>query len=632
MKLERNAASSEVATVIASLPLSNQVATATNTVIFDSIAKAKPKPKPLIPKKYCQYPHQPNMDMFDLSEGLGKVSLKSSIDSLNNFKENCIRDIKTKIQSMGPEGSRDSKLAAGAIKTLKEITEAVKCFVETANNVNNLVTAYVNGITSAITQVTNTINLLTSQIATIKAMFNPDTLAAELIREIAPELLSQLNNSTGIIDLINVVNDLSNEMNNAQNAVRNLGNLQKRSFMQINCSLSLLKNSLNEMSRMLSLRASLQQSLNQASSFYVSASPATFLEGVPYLGTGNESLIAAIENAGFSWSLTNSGNLTNYNISDELSVLPKLGDMCKNFSGNAKPYIIASSDIVGTIVVPEDSPGLIQCGLDPGCGPSVSIVMELYINDGMTIIRSEARGSGENVYGKYYAKGSNVIEYYSDSIIQIEDDYYELMLINTDSMLQGAEYYYFDPINIDSQPLGSFVIESVGKSSVKGYWSNLSSDVRYNTPVNNLVPLYVRDGDNGYVTVDENGNQYYKNAVGEPTLDKHSADGGDNDKFYLTDLPDAHTDVFGHVSRWTYYYNTQIKLFVVEYMEKTIRLTKKDSTINPSGIPHVGEQIAARNWILQVYPSGSPEEIRAIDFTKHVVWMKAHWGFVPQSV
>ena len=107
--------------------------------IVNRINKQKKTLKPWRPQKYCMYPASPRIDDYNFNQGLGQVSLQPTIDKLNSFKEAAINAIKTKFQAMGPEGSKDIKLAAGAADLLKQVLEAAKCYSKIVKNVNNLV-------------------------------------------------------------------------------------------------------------------------------------------------------------------------------------------------------------------------------------------------------------------------------------------------------------------------------------------------------------------------------------------------------------------------------------------------------------------------------------------------------------
>lgn len=633
--LEPNAVLSQVVTAIDNLKVHEPIKDATNVAILDAIAAKKPSPKPLIPKKYCQYPHPPNMDDFNLSEGLGSVSLKPALDSLNNFKRQAIDAIKTKIQAMGPEASKDSKLAIGAVELIKNITEAAKCFTQTAKNINDTVNAYISGMNLMIAQITDTLSQLQQDIDQGKRMFNSDALASELISELGPELLAALNRvtgSTGVLDILAALNELSNVLSDAEKEVRMLGGTRKRIKMQLEANIALLRNAIDEFLRYTKLRKSLERSVALASTYFVDAD--SFLDDVPYLSVNGETSVQAIENAGFNWSLTNSGRLTNFNIFDSKSIMPRLNEMVKNFNADTQPFVVASSDIPGIIVVPEDCPGLIQCGIDPGCGPSVSIIMELYINDGATIIRSEARGfPSENVMeivsGKYYTKGADIIEY--SGAEDLGGGSWKLLISEqskSNSFVQGGEYNYYDPFSLvgSEDLMATFTITSINNSSVIGTWTNISGKARYNSPVTLLeTPVYALDAAGLYYTVDQFGNPWKMDDAGNPVLY------GDGDPYVTDTLP---TGAGG--------------IYPVKYVETIIRLKKKDMSIDPSGIPHVGEQIPARNWILQVYLSGAPTEIRNIRFSDaygdvnygngstdnylRTFALKAHWGFIPKGI
>jgi len=107
--------------------------------IINDIVSARRNLKPWRPRQLCQYPFPPRIDDFNVSRGLGSVSLKPCIDSLNNFKNNCIKEIKTKFQAMGPESAKDSKLAIGAVELIKEVLDAAQCFTQIVTNINNLI-------------------------------------------------------------------------------------------------------------------------------------------------------------------------------------------------------------------------------------------------------------------------------------------------------------------------------------------------------------------------------------------------------------------------------------------------------------------------------------------------------------
>lgn len=157
--------------------------------VLNQIQAGRRKLKPYRPKQICMYPHSPKRDDFNISEGLGNVSLQPVIDHLNNLKKNIIREIKTKIQAMGPENTKDIKLAGGAVEIIQEVYEAAKCFSQIVSNVNKVIDTYIQGCNLIISQVVDQINTLTTQVNTLKRMLLTESIVHELEGVISKELM-----------------------------------------------------------------------------------------------------------------------------------------------------------------------------------------------------------------------------------------------------------------------------------------------------------------------------------------------------------------------------------------------------------------------------------------------------------
>ena len=136
--------------------------------ITQRISDARVPANALKTPQFCQYPNAPKTDDYNINEGIGQASLQGAIDALNNFKTNCKNAIKTKMEAIGPEASKDSKLAAGAASLAKEVLEAAKCFTRIVKNVNNLVNSYIAAANNTRIGVISQINLLEDQCNKIK--------------------------------------------------------------------------------------------------------------------------------------------------------------------------------------------------------------------------------------------------------------------------------------------------------------------------------------------------------------------------------------------------------------------------------------------------------------------------------
>jgi len=201
------------------------------------ITAAKPPPAPWNPPEICQYPSPPKMDDFSMTEGMGSVSLQGAIDALNNFKTSCKNTIKTKLEAIGPEASKDAKLAAGSTSLLKEVLEAARCFSKIVKNVNELVTAYITSIDITMVSIANQIALLQQQIEDLKQMMRKDLLSEALQLTIGA-LMDRLATTTDIFEMLALLMEIEKEINKANREVDTLLGSFDRLAMHLSASIT----------------------------------------------------------------------------------------------------------------------------------------------------------------------------------------------------------------------------------------------------------------------------------------------------------------------------------------------------------------------------------------------------------
>ena len=79
-------------------------------------------------------------------------------------------------------------------------------------------------------------------------------------------------------------------------------------------------------------------------------------------------------------------------------------------------------------------------------------------------------------------------------------------------------------------------------------------------------------------------------------------------------------------------------VYLVNNVLNFVTLTKYTLGDGNTNFPHVGEKIPCRNWSLSVFPSGIQSKVQHTAFQRlvesdsmYIVFLKAHWGFVPTT-
>lgn len=625
--------------------------------IINRVQGAKSKIKPWRPKELCMYPHSPKKDNFSLSEGLGSISLQPSIDSLNQFKRNCINAIKTKFQAMGPETAKDSKLAGGAVELIAEVLLAAKCFTSIVNNVNNLVSTYINTINLAVSDVIQKMNQLEVEINQLKRLLlkSPE----ELLQVMTAESLDLLNKATGVFDILAIIVSMQEQLNKLQCSIDTLEKSPERVMMHLECTLSLLKSRIESFIYFMTLRDNLKSNTSIAESCYMVDD---FLDDFDY---GDP------RSASYNWSLTNSESLTDYNTIDVMDIYPELNNMFLSYGSGSKPLIIDSKTESGYIVVPDDGE-IISAGLDSRIDGSLGFIFELVINNGDTIIRSVARG-GKNsslikkVKGIYYNKGIESIEYIKK--IEQNNHQYEIILNNPDYLdsVKVGDIYYFDINNIGAPNNWKFCLTHK-TTGMKKYFPVLykvmdktetsvilyvlqeedivassfitnakNEDYEFSNVLYNSLP---GDSDGRYVVynTDKNGNYYIMDKDGNYYIDYNSSklnyktSEDFTPKLDITDPSTWNATVAAITDPADYRYNKYVD--EIKYGSITLKLYNSKG----GNTTHSGEKIKCNNWALRIYPVGKIEGINKIKFTSNypadkiaLFCLKAHWGFIPDK-
>jgi hypothetical protein len=605
--------------------------------ILNNIQAGRRNFKPYIPKQLCQYP-KTRSDEFNMNEGLGIVTLQPIIDGLNNFKIAAMNEIKTKFQAMGPENSKDKKLAAGAVSLIKEVYDAAKCYTQVVTNVNNLINSYIASINEMIVTIIQKIDELESQITELKHMMLVETNANYLIAICGKEVFSQLQQSTDIFDLLGAVVELQNAIAEANKATTTLLDSGKRIKMQLNIGLTLLRNRINSFLYYQSVKGALQVSLASAKTI-----PDDFLSDFIYTDTQESS---------FNWSLTNSGGIFDCNIDDDFVVIPRLNEMAKNFDPNSGMIVtIASRTEEGYIVVPDGPDGLISAGLDYRLGPDVNLIFDLSINDGETIVRAVARGDalGPNdsvttrVIGSYYNYGKETFDY--NKLINNGDGTFGLYLtdITKVSDIQiGSSYYYINPIT--QKPLtftwvqGTTIVPFPLLFKVLDI-TNRVVKVKILTDADFTVTDFIPDATGAWT---------FTNTITAPPGDIDGSIKIDSSTGVILNNPiftwaayivpttgvtiPAQTVADG-ISYRTDAFDTQVRKYI-KLNSCTLQKYNLASSINK--IPHAGEQIRCHNWSLSVRISGDVKKVNNIHFSGYypgksisLFFLKAKWGFIP---
>ena len=562
--------------------------------IINDISSTRRKIKPWRPAQLCQYPFAKRTDDFNVSRGLGSVSLKPCIDSLNNFKTNCINAIKTKFQAMGPENAKDSKLAAGSIELIAQVLQAAKCFSETIKTVNNLISSYMQAIDTQIASIVKNINTLTQDISTIKRQLTE--FPFEITNEVIADSLSLLNRETDIATMLVLVGQIQKEIAISSMELTTLANSPEKILLHLEALITLLQGSLQNLQYALSFKSILSSNKVQASN---SMLVDDFLDDFNF---------SDAQASSYNWSITNSNALLNYNTIDEKNLIPQLTKEFQNYTTNSAPILIDSSSQKGTIVVPDGTEGLISVGIDSRLLGNVGIILQLIINKGQTVVIAESYGLGTTlnppinlVTGKYYNK------------------------------------------SIDSYSYNRIDLISGSPNSCKLY--NLENNSTSNITVNDY--FYIKDdifvAHNGYYQVTGGGAKYYAPILYKVINVEHNCievipvndtDFTPND--FYPNLPPGNTYDTFVPSIDPYTLLESINSY--NPSNSIIQQTLYKYTFNSSQIPHAGEKIKCDNWQLYIVPTGSSSEVKNVTFSQSsivekisLLAIKARWGFIPDQ-
>lgn len=620
--------------------------------IVNRINKQKKTLKPWRPQKYCMYPASPRIDDYNFNQGLGQVSLQPTIDKLNSFKEAAINAIKTKFQAMGPEGSKDIKLAAGAADLLKQVLEAAKCYSKIVKNVNNLVSSYINVSNNLVSYTINNINRLESECFQIILFL---TTSSELKGYISNELFEKLEKSTDLFEVLSLIEEIDVELFNALQNTKTLLDSKERILLHLQVNLNVLKNRINALKYYSSIRDAVKINVLYAEKSYMTDD---FLNNLD---------VKEIEASSFNWSLTNLAGLYKYNLVDELGLIPKLNKMFSNYQRNkVDPVLIASRNESGYIVVPENEEGLISAGLDSLAGYNVTLAFELSINGGSTIIRSSAKGAvpeeseliSKNI-GIYYSKETEKIEY--NKKLLVETGVWDLYLVDTNvKPLIGEKFIYIDPFT--NHPWTFRWEEYNGATFIKSHEFPIILEV-LDVTHNYIRVKMLEESDiliDNYLPDRNTSNTFnyindYTDIPGSYTGDNKLylklstnkyviCEGDSNIPIHYNGRDLTNQDLVGapavvNPSIWEYV--TGGKTYKIVYTDQNIISLRKYKLYagNTQSIPHSGEKIPCTNWTLTVYPIGEEEEVRKIKFSReypgdsiYSFFLKAHWGFIPEEI
>lgn len=608
--------------------------------VLNQIQKGRRVLKPFRPRQLCMYPNQPKRDDFNINEGLGNVSLQPIIDHLNNFKQNIIREIKTKLQAMGPENSKDTKLAAGAVEIIQEVYNAAKCFSQIVTNVNNTINAYIQGCNIIIAQLITQINTLTTQVNTLKRMLLTPTNLNQLEAAVGKELIEKLNKATAIFDMLGIVNEMVNVIENTEKQLNSLASTDKKIKMQIKCSLIALKTAINGLNRALSNKAIIESNIEYANSLVMDDD---------YLN--DFSFTEDLLESSFNWSVTNHNSLSDYSTIDEYGILDKADSMFKSYITSCKPILIQSRSQSGYIVVPDGTDGLISLGVDKSFPTNVMLTLELSINDGETIVI--AKNSSNNMpdtgelikinSGEYISEGINSFDYIRS--IKQDDKTYKIILNaekDASKIKIGTLYTFMDPMTSDIW-CGKWTNNSTGKVSLIPYL--------YKVINVNLVEITLERQDALKSSSFFSDSASYTYAVGNDYDHSHypyitSGDIPDIGTFYskdynsdrfliYDDTQDSNLSYTKTSDPYTYNLNNETKITSTDFNILTMNKYEPSSL---SRIPHANDKIKCKNWTLSLYVAGDQSSINKLSFNKiyptdnqSVVAMKAHWGFIPDT-
>lgn len=625
------------------------------TSIINSINASHKKIKPLRNPKLCNFPHSSRKDEFNYNEGLGTLSLQPQIDALNNFKQSCIKAIKTKFEAMGPETSKDIKLATGAVSTLQEVLEAAKCFTQIVKNVNNLINSYIQSIIKMTNSVINTINKLESEINSLKSIFITQCRASSLISVI---LLDQLEKTTDILLIASILSEIQNELNSTQLELDYLSNSKERVILTLETSLSLLKNRISNFVFYMGFKNALNTNAGNASTMYMVDD---FLDDFE---------LEEVQASSFNWSVTNNSALYEYNLYDELNIIPKLNDMFKNYKSKATeitPLIIESRSQAGYLIMPEMEESLISCGLDPLAKCNVGLVIELSINHGETVIRAVARGETldeddivvKKQLGKFVTKGMDNIEYTTLTTVTPGSEWTVVTDLNTNIVNIGDRYTFNDPVTLEDWKF-SYTSSDEVDYGVK-YFPVL---FEVTNKTHNTVTLRMLNDPDDFTYTDFTYSPYtsYDNSYYTlPSLDntgKYTCVGKINGNYILADTSNNPIEIPINVDSQRTRFKTTADLpvnpnlddgsaliwtngtyTILKYNVYSFILKKYHSKTRILESPHAGEKIPCLNWSLSVYPIGEDDDVNKIRFSGQFpndqiynFFLKAHWGFVPDEI
>jgi hypothetical protein len=651
--------------------------------IINRITTNKKKLKPWIPPKFCMYPNSPRTDELSFNKGLGQISLQPAIDSLNHFKRAAIMAIKAQFNAMGPEGSKDSKLAKGATDFLKQILEAAKCFTTMVQNVNRLVDTYIQVIDKLVVEVIQDIDELESETMRLVRSLCADS---NLRTVITVELFDALNRATNIYEIIGLVAQIQQQIQKAMLATDTLLHSKERVLLHLQVSSTLLQNRINTLLRYSALRDILGSHRKSASSMYMTDD---FLNDIDF---------SEIQASSFNWSVTNTAGLYEYNLTDELNIIPKLNNLFASYNNKlSNTLIIAAREEQGYIFVPELEESVISAGLDANIGSGVSLVLELSINNGDTIIRSTAKGlaptEGEKIIrrnkGIYFSKSKEKIEY--NKVIAREPNTWEIYLTETTLTPPALNdlYYFKDP---STQATWDFTItETVGATTINytfpalwkvinvthnsvtllkmdssnlnpsDFLENYNSANSYTISNTNSIPGVITptpglDTNSGQIRifgkVKNVTNNNYDYFVCDPVTGTAIPKGSsyqtvDDFKIGRTGVPDNPiNDDAAALWHWDESYIDGITglpatrtYTLVQTVQYSITLNKYVLPVGfESDSPHAGDKIPCLNWSLSVYVTGDPNQVNKIRFSRNFIaqpissfFLKAHWGFIPHT-
>ena len=624
--------------------------------VLNQIQKGRRVLKPFRPRQLCMYPNQPKRDDFNINEGLGNVSLQPIIDHLNNLKKNIIREIKTKLQAMGPENSKDTKLAAGAVEIIQEVYNAAKCFSQIVTNVNNTISAYIQGCNVVITQLITQINTLTTQVNMLKRMLLTPSNLNQLEAMVGKELVQRLNKETAIFDMLGIVNDMVNVIESTEKQLNSLANTDKKLKMHLKCSLMAFKTAMDGLNRALSNKAIVESNIEYANNLIMEDD---YLNDFYF----TEDLLES----SFNWSITNHNSLSDYSTIDEYGVLNKADSMFKTYITSSRPILIQSRSQSGYIVVPDGTDGLITLGVDKSFPSNVMLTLELSINDGETVIiaknsSNNTPDAGELIKinrGEYISEGANSFEYIR-SFKQANGTY--RMILNKEKDASeikiGTLYTFIDPMTSDVW-CAKWTNNTTGKVSLIPYLYKVievnlaevilerqdslpasrffSGNQGYTYSIGNTYDNCCFPGINGDYGDSGNGEHYPYTVSGDiPNVGTFYSKDYNSDRFLIYDnTQDSSLSYTKTSDPYVYNLNNDMKITSSEF---NILTMKKYEPSSLSKIPHANDKIKCKNWTLNLYVAGDQSSVNKLSFNKiyptdnqSIVAMKAHWGFIPDT-